>query len=97
MANTRIGNKIYVDATGSLADSKIKVAGILFTPDATNDQLVLGESVSSSPCISLRSATAKTTLYFDFSSVPALFVNGLYVQTITSGATATIITTEAGK
>ncbi len=96
MANASLLGKIYLDSTGSVADRTIKVAHILFTPSTANDQLILSESASGSNCISIQSSTAKTTMHFDFSYCPIIFNNGIYVKTLTSGATATLVTTRSG-
>lgn len=96
MANAVTGNKIYLDATGAVTTSRKKVAYIVFTPDASNDQLILRETSGGANCISVRGATAKDTMVLDFSARPIVFNNGIYVQTLTSGATATLITTESG-
>lgn len=96
MANTTAGNKMYVDSTGLLTDVRTTVTQILFTPDSANDQIVLRESASGPDVFLLRGAVAKNTLQFDFSIKPVVFPNGIYVQTLTSGAKAVIITTTAG-
>lgn len=97
MANHRSSGKVFIDSTGSVTDQTILVSSILFTPNAANDELLLRETSAGDDCIYLRSATAKTTMQFDFSLKPIVFQNGLYVQTITSGAKAVLITTSAGK
>ncbi len=90
------GNKIYVDSTGSLTEARTIVSCILFTPDTANDQIVLRESASGPDVFMLRGSTGKNTVQFDFSIKPVVFPNGIYVQTLTSGAKAVIITTQAG-
>ena len=96
MANARLGNKIYVDATGAVSTQRTKVAYIVFTPDAANDQMILRETASGTDCIKVRSSTAKETHILDFSNAPLVFNNGIYVQTLTAGAVATLVTTESG-
>lgn len=96
MANSISTGKIYIDSTGEIATSQIKIAHILFTPDAANDQIILRETSSGSDVLKLRGATAKETLHYDFSNKPIVFENGLYVQTLSTGAVATVITTKAG-
>jgi hypothetical protein len=95
MANSVQGNKIYIDATGTVADSRTKVAYILFTPGAANDQLILRETSGGSDIFYIRSATANETMRFDFALAPLVFNNGIYVQTLTSGAKAVLVTTNA--
>ena len=94
MANAITGNKVYVATTGEITTSRTKIAYILFTPDAANDQLVLRETASGANCVSIRGATAKQTALYDFSNCPLVFNNGVYIQTLTSGATATLITVQ---
>lgn len=96
MANAIVGNKIYVDSTGSITTDRIKVAYIIFTPSNANDSLTLRETSSGNDIIFLQGATAKTTLQFRFEDVPILFNNGLYVQQISSGAKVTLVTTSTG-
>jgi hypothetical protein len=97
VANARIANKIYIDSTGSvLAEGPVRIAYILFTPSAANDQIVLRESASGSDIFFIQEKDAKQTHEYDFSLVPMIFTNGLYVQTLSSGAKAVIITTGPG-
>lgn len=96
MANTTAGNKIYVDSTGLLTSSRTNVSCILFTPDAANDQIILRETEDGPNVFILRGATAKNTVQFDFSIKPIVFINGMFVQTLTTGAKAVIVTTQAG-
>lgn len=98
MANGRFGNKIWIEETGTVVSGKpVKVAYILFTPDATSDQMVLRETSSGSDCFFVRGAVAKDTICLDFHARPIIFQNGIHVQTLTSGAKAVLITTEAGE
>lgn len=97
MANATTGNKIYVEATGALATTRKKVAYIIFTPDAANDEIIIKETSAGDTCLHLRGATAKQSLLFDFSNKPLVFQNGIYVSTLTSSAKAVLITTESGE
>lgn len=97
MANARLSNKIYIDATGVVvAQGPVKVAQILFTPNIADDQIILRETASGDDCVILRGATAKNTMHFDFRDCPMVFQNGIYVQTLSSGAKAVLITTQGG-
>lgn len=96
MANTQRGNKIFIDTTGEVTTKKTLVSYILFTPDAANDQLLLKEESGGADVFYIRQSTAKNTEMYDFSLKPLVFENGIYVQTITSGAKAVLITTQAG-
>ena len=93
MANARIANKILVDATGVVTENETKVVYILFTANTANDEMVIRETSSGSDCFYVRAATAKDTKYLDFSRAPLVFKNGIYVQTLTSGAKAVLVTT----
>jgi len=96
VANTRQGNKIYVDSAGALITTRAKVSYIFFTPDTANDVLILRETATGMDILKIQGSTAKTTLLFDLVHGPLVFQNGIYVQTITSGATATLVLTESG-
>lgn len=93
MANARIANKILIDSTGVIVEGPIKVAYVLFTANTANDEILIRETASGADCFHVRAATAKDTKYFDFSRAPLVFSNGIYVQTLTSGAKAVMITT----
>ena len=98
MANAHFSGTIYVDTTGSLtAGAAARVSYILFTPDAANDLLVLrdGTDGSNPVKISIKAATAKHTVFFDFSQRPLVFSGGIYA-TIAANGTATIVTTSEG-
>lgn len=96
MANVRTGNKFYVDSTGELTSVRTQVAYILFTPANAGDQIVLRESAAGADVFQLQAAVADDTKHFDFSARPIVFPNGIYVQTLTTGAKAVFILTEAG-
>lgn len=100
MANTRNGNSIYVTETGLSTGSNetnVKVVYILFTPDLANDQMILKERDTNGDIkLNLRGATAKTTMFFDFSAAPITFKAGIFISTLTASATATLITSTAG-
>ena len=99
MANARTGNKIFIDSTGAVisgANQPVKIAYILFTPNSTHDELLLRETVNGDDCLYLRLDLAKDTRLFDFSRKPIVFNNGIYVQTLSSGPKAVLITTSAG-
>jgi hypothetical protein len=97
LSNVRNSNSIYLDTTGSLNTDPIKIAYIIFTPDSANDQLIL-KSFDNSGNIkfNVRGATAKDSMTFDFSASPLHFPQGIYVSTLSSNATAVIITTSSG-
>lgn len=98
MANAKTGPNIYVDtASDQLTTDRTKVAYIMFTPSAANDQIVLRSSSSSSNILVIQSAVAKETKVIDLSRRPMVFPNGIYVQTLSSGASATIVTTQGNE
>lgn len=97
MANARSTNVFYIDSPGELTtDSSIRVIGILFTTSGANDSIVLGESASSAVKFRVKHVTANDTKFIDLSNTPILFARGIYVQSLSSSATATIITSTGG-
>lgn len=99
--NQRRGNTWYINTTGALETTKgLRVAYILFTPSVANDSLVLEETSGSGNIVELKGPTANKTEYFDFSSVPLVFPNGIYVKTIDNGdpgaTSATLVLTSRG-
>lgn len=93
MANAQNGNSFYVDSTGSLTEiTNRKVSLIIFTANASNDVLILKDGDTSGPIkMKIQNATAKESKWIRI--VPAiLFPNGIFVDTITASATATIVT-----
>lgn len=92
MANVANSNTIYIDATGDIANTRnVRVMAIIFTPDAANDQLILRDQTTTANKLRIRGATAKDSVYLDLSSAPIVFPNGININTITSGAVATLI------
>jgi hypothetical protein len=94
LANSIQGNKILIDSTGLLTDSRVKIVYVLFTPDAANDELILRETASGSNCFYIRGSTAKNTVMYDFSATPLVFNNGVYVQTLTANAKVVLVTVQ---
>lgn len=97
MANSIHGNKVYIDATGTVTTDRVRVTHILFTPDAANDTLTLQDTSGGDSTFTIRGSTAKNTVIFDFSSNPLVFNNGIIVQTLSTSATALLVTTTQGK
>lgn len=98
MANVIQAGSAHVDTDGAIFTTRVKLAYILFTPDAANDSLLLYDSASttSNLKITIKGATAKHTVYFDFSSAPIVFQNGIYVDIATNG-TAVLVLTNKGE
>ena len=96
MANVQSGPLIFVDSAGELTASSTLVSYIVFTPNTALDSINLRGSATGPDILFLRAAVAKDTQIYDFSFKPLVFTNGIFIESITSGAKATIITTKAG-
>lgn len=97
MANAQRGNKILIDTAGLVANStRSKVVYALFTPAAAGDSVVLRESASSADIFVIAGAVAHDTKQFRFDQCPLVFGDGIYVQSITSGAKLLLVTTTGG-
>ncbi len=95
--NSRTGNKIFIDTTGvAVVTGPVKIAYIIFTPNAANDELTLRETADGNDCITIKGGTAKQTTLYRMSEVPLVFSNGIFVQVLSSNATATLVSTAAG-
>lgn len=94
MANEQNGNTFYIVATGALTTNKgTRVSHVVFTPDAAFDQLVLKDTDNSGAIkLNIKGAVAKQTIDLQLLS-PIVFPGGVYVATLTSNATATLVTT----
>lgn len=92
MANARTGNIIYIDTTSNqiTTDLNLKVASILFTSSGAGDALELRESSSGTTKVYIKNATANNTEQFIFET-PIVFSQGIYVQTLSSGAKAILV------
>ncbi len=96
MANVTVANKIFIDSTGLASASRTKIAHILFTPNAINDELAISETETGAVCFYVRGSVAKQTTHIRMEVVPAVFGNGIWITTLTSGAKAVLITTSTG-
>lgn len=96
MANVIRANKILVDTTGLVTSQKTKIAYVLFTPNAANDEFAIRETENDVDIFYIRGATAKQTQIYRFEEVPMVFGNGIWIETLTSGAKAILITTSTG-
>lgn len=90
MANVRSGNSHYVDATGVLATGSTRVVGVIVTATAASAIVAIGDSAGTTAKLNLRVATSGASQFFDFSTSPILFPNGVNVTTLTN-AIATVI------
>ena len=94
MAITKNGNTIYIDATGTIPTNVIpvKIAFIIFTTDAANDQLILRDKDGSGALkIDIKHATANDTVRYNFSDNPITFPNAVHVDTLSPNAVATLV------
>lgn len=97
MANVVTTTKISVDTAGTVRvpNPPTKVTYIVFTPAATGDAMVLRETSGGADIMTVQAAVAEQTVVLDFSIKPILF-NGIHIQSIDSGAKATIVFTSEG-
>lgn len=96
MANTRVGNVIHIDSTGSVTTEKsLRVSQILFTTSGAGDSIELRESSTGSTKLTLKGATANHTYPIPLYDSPVHFANGIYVQSISSGAKCMLILSAA--
>lgn len=96
MANIRNSNTAYVDSGSSLIvpDANVKLAYVIFTSSSAGDSIVLRDGGSSGALkLKIKNGVATDSRTHRFDAVPMVFPNGIYVDTISSGATATLITT----
>lgn len=84
MANAAQGNSVYIDATGVI------VVGILVTATSASAVLVLQDASGSTNKLDLRVATSGDSKFFDFSSAPITFPNGIKASTVTNAKCAVI-------
>lgn len=98
MPITYQSGSIYTDTTGALADSRTKIAYIVFTGNSAGDSLELldGTTGSDPVKIVLRTAVANDTIYLDFSNKPMLFNNGIYCSALSAGCDLTLVLTSEG-
>ncbi len=98
MGNVRSANSIYVDAAGdAVIDQNVKLVYIVFTANGAGDELILRDGSSSGALkMAIKNDVADSTNMYEFDVVPVVFTNGIYVDTISSGATATLVTTAKG-
>lgn len=99
MSNLKTIGKIYIDTAGAVFDTPnqiIKISQFLFTSSSAGDSVVLKESSSGSTVLVIKNGVANDTKHIDCSTKPVPF-NGLYVQSISAGATLVCTLTNAGE
>lgn len=99
MANIRNANTWYVDTSdASLSVTNIRVMGIILTGAGSTSVLTLGDdnSADSYPTKLTLSVAANTTQQIRLEDTPLVFPNGIRIKALTSGASATLLTSTAG-
>lgn len=97
MSNNRVGNVIHIDSAGLVTDERnVKVICILLTSAAAGDAVVIRESASGADKMTIKNGVANSTYAVPLESGPLVFANGIYIQSITSGAKVMLITSQAG-
>jgi hypothetical protein len=93
VANTHSGNSIHIDTASNLAYDKVnaKLKAVILTTNAAGDVLVLRESATGADKLTIKNPTDESTFHLDLSQSPMVFKDGIYVQTLTSGAKAMLI------
>jgi hypothetical protein len=101
VANKRNANTWYIDtahatSADDLAGNNLLVVGIFLTATAANGRVVLADAQGTPVTkLDLRVATSGASQYFDLSSAPVNFPNGISVSTL-SNALATAIVKNTG-
>jgi hypothetical protein len=99
MANAVQSSSAYVDTAGLIYTGRVKIAHIVFTPDAAFDALVLRDGLTNGGVLklSIKAAVAKDAIHIDLSTCPIQFQDGVYASVITAGAIATVVFTQRGE
>ena len=87
MANIKQGNSHYIDSTGDLVTTPVKIRRILITATGANANVVLSDPNGTTRKFDIRVATSGTTGNFQ---IDTYFPNGVEVTTLTN-AIATIV------
>jgi hypothetical protein len=91
VANAVRSNKILIDSTGAVATSRTKVVYALFTPSAAGDTVTLRETLTDADIFTLKADVAGSRL-FRFEETNLVFTNGIYVESISTGAKLLLVT-----
>jgi hypothetical protein len=96
VANTRNANTFYIDtqysvAADALVAKQVKLLGVLVTATAAGGKVVLADHGGPTTKLDLRVATDESAVFFDFSSCPILFPNGIRPTTLTDAIVTCII------
>lgn len=97
MANSRLGNIIYIDTAGSIStDRNTRIIGMIFTTAGAGDEVILRESSGGADKISIKHATDEDSKHIRLEQSPIIFGTGIYCQSITSGAKLMLIVSQNG-
>lgn len=107
MANTINGNTFYVDSASSgstagsfVSEKDIQVLGISFTSDTIGNQITISDikqmndsatAAAGSKKIKLSIGVADETVFLRLEGSPIRFPNGIWIESIDSNSSATII------
>jgi hypothetical protein len=105
MANVYNSNTFYVDTSSdsgtaaSYVDKRVGIVGLSFFMNATTDTIKIYDKSASSAAagslkLSIMSATAKDSVYWDMSGAPMMCPNGVWV-TITGSPQLTLTLVQA--
>lgn len=97
MANTRAGNTIHADVVGAIpGGANLKIIHAIFHSNASGDSAVFKETSSGGIKIIFRNNLATDSKHFRFESAPIVFAEGIFLASISAGASVTLITSQSG-
>ena len=97
MANSRLGNIIYIDSTGEVTtDRNINVISMLYTSSTAGDAVVLRETSAGANKISIKNGIATDTKHIPLEESPIIFGAGIYVQSISAGSILMLVVSKSG-
>jgi hypothetical protein len=97
LANKKTTGTWYIDATGALTTEKNqKVSYVIITAGGGVATVELQESDTGSNKYTFKNANSNSTQVLDFSSKPLVFSQGIFVKTLTSGASVMLVMATGG-
>lgn len=97
MANTRSGNVIHVDTGGeNITSTRINLVGVILTSANAGDILVLRDNAGTADKLTIACGVADDSKHIDLSESPITFNDGIRVESISAGAKAMLIISQAG-
>jgi hypothetical protein len=98
VANTRLGNIIYIDTASEQVstDRNSRIIGLIYTSSGAGDQVVLRESSTGADKIAIKNGVANDTKHLRMEESPIIFGAGIYVQSISSGSKLMLIVSQSG-